>query len=105
MANLRLDGILPHDVTTRDDYELTEALVRSTDLPYLVLTDNERLGLCGHGLSDVSKPSGARTAGQGKVPAWARSANGTARDRHDLPGKERESGCSSDPIQRGSTYG
>ena len=26
MANLRLDGILPHDVTTRADYDLTEAL-------------------------------------------------------------------------------
>ncbi|MEX2309767.1 MAG: PA14 domain-containing protein [Pirellulales bacterium] len=41
MANLRLEGILPHNVTTRDDYELTEALVRSTDLPYILLTDDE----------------------------------------------------------------
>jgi hypothetical protein len=41
MANLRLDGILPHDVTTRADYELTGALVRSTSLPFTMLTDNE----------------------------------------------------------------
>jgi hypothetical protein len=41
MANLRLDGILPHNVTTRADYDLTEALVRSTDLLYKVFTDNE----------------------------------------------------------------
>ena len=41
MANLRLDGILPHDVTTRSDYDLTEALTDSTELPYLVLTDSE----------------------------------------------------------------
>ena len=41
LANLRLDGILPHDVTTQADYELTEALVRCTDLPYTLLTDDE----------------------------------------------------------------
>jgi hypothetical protein len=41
MANLTLDGILPHDVTTRDDYDLTESLAQSSDLPYLVLTDSE----------------------------------------------------------------
>jgi hypothetical protein len=41
MANLRLDGILSHDVTTRADYELTEGLAASTELPYLVFTDNE----------------------------------------------------------------
>ncbi len=41
MANLRLDGILPHDVTTKADYELTEALVRCADLPYRLLTDDE----------------------------------------------------------------
>jgi hypothetical protein len=41
MANLRLDGILPHDVTTRADYELTEALIRGTKLSYLLLTDSE----------------------------------------------------------------
>jgi hypothetical protein len=41
MANLTLDGILPHDVTTRDDYDLTESLAQSADLPYLVLTDSE----------------------------------------------------------------
>ena len=42
MANLRLDGILPHDVTTRADYDATEALVTGADLPYLLLTDNEQ---------------------------------------------------------------
>lgn len=41
MANLRLDGILPHDVTTRADYELTLALDRSTNVSYTVLTDGE----------------------------------------------------------------
>ena len=41
MANLLLNGILPHNVTTRADYDLTEALVRSTEMPYLVLTDRE----------------------------------------------------------------
>jgi hypothetical protein len=41
MANITLDGILPHDVTTRDDYDLTESLAQSADLPYLVLTDSE----------------------------------------------------------------
>jgi hypothetical protein len=42
MANLRLDGILPHNVTSRRDYELTEALASAADLPCLVLTDNEQ---------------------------------------------------------------
>jgi hypothetical protein len=42
MANLRLDGILPHNVTTRDDYELTEALVQASELPCTVLTDDEK---------------------------------------------------------------
>jgi len=41
IVNLKLDGILPHDVTTRADYELTHALVRSTDLPYTIVTDRE----------------------------------------------------------------
>jgi hypothetical protein len=41
IANLRLDGILPHDVTTREDYEATEALMTGADLPYLLLTDDE----------------------------------------------------------------
>jgi hypothetical protein len=41
MANLRLDGILPHDVTTREDYELTHTLIESTRMPYTLLTDSE----------------------------------------------------------------
>lgn len=41
IANLRLDGILPHDVTTKEDYKLTEALVHCTELPYTLLTDRE----------------------------------------------------------------
>lgn len=41
MANLKLDGILPHDVTTRADYDLTEGLTRSAEIPHLVLTDRE----------------------------------------------------------------
>lgn len=41
IANLRLDGILPHDVTKRSDYELIQALAKSADLPWLVLTDDE----------------------------------------------------------------
>ena len=41
MANLRLDGILPHDVTTKADYALTQALIRGTRLPYTLLTDGE----------------------------------------------------------------
>jgi hypothetical protein len=42
IANLRLDGILPHNVTTRADYEATEALMTGADLPYLLLTDDEQ---------------------------------------------------------------
>ena len=42
MANLRLEGILPHDATTTADYELTRALDRSTELAYTLLTDDER---------------------------------------------------------------
>lgn len=42
MANLRLDGILPHDVTTRADYELSEALTKCADFPSIVLTDDEQ---------------------------------------------------------------
>ncbi len=42
IANLRLDGILPHNVTTRADYEATEAIMTGADLPYLLLTDNEQ---------------------------------------------------------------
>jgi hypothetical protein len=41
MANLRLDGILPHDVTTRADYEITRALIDATRMPYTLLTDGE----------------------------------------------------------------
>jgi len=41
MANLRLEGILPHDVTTRDDYEKTHALIAATRMPYTLLTDGE----------------------------------------------------------------
>lgn len=41
IANLTLDGILPHDVTKREDYELTRALAVSTELPYTILTDGE----------------------------------------------------------------
>ena len=41
MANLRLDGILPHDVTTREDYVLTNALNNATRMPYTMLTDGE----------------------------------------------------------------
>ena len=43
MANLRLDGILPHDVTTRDDYEKTHALIAATRIPYTLLTDSEEV--------------------------------------------------------------
>jgi hypothetical protein len=41
MANLRLDGILPHDVTTREDYVMTIALNSATRMPYTMLTDAE----------------------------------------------------------------
>ncbi len=41
MANLRLDGILPHDVTTRADYEVTQSLIEATRMPYTMLTDGE----------------------------------------------------------------
>ena len=41
MVNLRLDGILPHDVTTRADYEATQALVNATRMPTILLTDGE----------------------------------------------------------------
>lgn len=42
LANLRLDGILPHDVTDREDYELTQGLMHSTRLPVELLTDDEQ---------------------------------------------------------------
>ncbi|WP_145433208.1 PA14 domain-containing protein [Lacipirellula limnantheis] len=42
IANLRLDGILPHNATTRADYEASEALMTGADLPYLLLTDDEQ---------------------------------------------------------------
>lgn len=42
IANLRLDGILPHNATTREDYEASEALMTGADLPYLLLTDDEQ---------------------------------------------------------------
>ncbi len=41
IVNLKLDGILPHDVTTRADYEITHALVQATNLPFTVVTDRE----------------------------------------------------------------
>jgi hypothetical protein len=41
MANLRLDGILPHDVTSRNDYELTRSLFNATRMPYTMLTDGQ----------------------------------------------------------------
>ncbi len=41
MANLRLDGILPHDVTTRSDYEVTQSLIQATRMPFTMLTDGE----------------------------------------------------------------
>jgi len=41
MANLRLDGILPHDVTTRDDYEVTQTLSSAARMPYTMFTDGE----------------------------------------------------------------
>lgn len=41
MANLTLDGILPHDVTTRADHEITRALLNATRLPFTIVTDHE----------------------------------------------------------------
>ncbi len=41
IANVTLDGILPHDVTTRADYEITRALLQATQLPATVMTDHE----------------------------------------------------------------
>jgi len=38
LANLRLEGILPHDVTTMEDYEITRKLIQSTQLNPIVLT-------------------------------------------------------------------
>ena len=80
MANLRLDGILPHDVTTRIDYDLTEALARQHRPAVFGAHRQRRRRHCGHGLSDFSQPSRARAAGTSQVPAWARSANGPAAD-------------------------
>jgi len=43
LVNLRLEGILPHDITTQADYDLTQHLVESTQLKPLVLsTSNDR---------------------------------------------------------------
>ncbi len=42
IANLMLSGILPHDATTRADYELTSALLSATQLPFSVLTDSDQ---------------------------------------------------------------
>ena len=41
MANLTLDGILPHDVTKRSDYEQLKTLADCARLPCLVCTDSE----------------------------------------------------------------
>ena len=82
MANLTLDGILPHDVTTRDDYDLTEALVRSTDLPYLVLTDSEDAVTAGTVYLTFRNPAERELQVKAKFHARPRSAYGTARDRH-----------------------
>jgi hypothetical protein len=57
MANLLLDGILPHDVTTRADYDATEALVTGADLPYLLLTDDERAVTAGTLYLTVRNPA------------------------------------------------
>ncbi len=42
LANLRLDGILRHDVTTKEDYQLTAALIAASQIPYTLLTDDEQ---------------------------------------------------------------
>jgi hypothetical protein len=41
MANLTLEGILPHDVTKRSDYEQLAALGECSELPYSVFADSE----------------------------------------------------------------
>ena len=41
IVNVTLDGILPHDVTTRSDYEITRALMDAAELPCRVVTDGE----------------------------------------------------------------
>ncbi len=37
MVNLKLDGILPHDVTTLKDYEITAGLIQSANFKHFVL--------------------------------------------------------------------
>jgi PA14 domain/Chitobiase/beta-hexosaminidase C-terminal domain/Calcineurin-like phosphoesterase len=43
IANLKLDGILPHNATTRDDYKVTRALTSATNLPFITLTNDEKM--------------------------------------------------------------
>lgn len=40
MSNLRLDGILPHDIATDETYALAEALGENTRFEHIILTDN-----------------------------------------------------------------
>ncbi len=40
IANLRLDGILPHDIATDETYELAEALGKNTRFENVLLTDD-----------------------------------------------------------------
>ena len=57
MANLRLDGILPHDVTKQNDYELTRSLFNATRMPYTMLTDGEDLVASGTLYLNFRNPS------------------------------------------------
>jgi len=57
IANLRLDGILPHDVTTRDDYVVTRALTAATDLPFSVVTDDEEMVTAANVYLKIRNPS------------------------------------------------
>ncbi len=41
LANLTLDGILPHNITTPEDYALTRTLIQSTQFESIVLTPDK----------------------------------------------------------------
>jgi hypothetical protein len=43
MSNLRLDGILPHDIATEETYKLADALGKNSKFEYVLLTDDDSI--------------------------------------------------------------
>ena len=52
VANLRLDGILPHDVANEESHQLTQSLLRSINVETNVLVDSNTA--CKHGVAFIT---------------------------------------------------